>query len=80
MIDTWKMIKAVKMGYSVLRIHHAFLDKIDWRDRLTPYIRRYERPIRLYAGEYDAHRTLYDRYKDCEDEILNYVITSNEST
>ncbi|WP_396189486.1 zinc-ribbon domain-containing protein [Flavobacterium sp.] len=70
-IDKYKMLCAVQNGYSVIRLlqEDVFHNKIDWKNELHKFIKKYETPVIILIDKNNI-------YKDHVDERLSkYVIT-----
>lgn len=69
--DKYKMLCAVQNGYSVIRLQQEdlFYNKIDWKNELNKFIKKYETPVIIFIDKNNI-------YKDHVDEKLKQYILS----
>ena len=73
LIDIWKTLKALQADYSVIRIHHLFLNKDNWETLLLPHIHEYKIPQIGYTHPYTEHRDLLEQWKNKIDDLERLI-------
>jgi hypothetical protein len=70
-VDTWKSIKIIRYGYSIIRVPYTLMEREDWQEELLPVIKEYPTPtcIMMISGTdvYIEHRDMYDNYRHEKD-------------
>jgi very-short-patch-repair endonuclease len=59
--DNYKMNKALKNGYTIIRIlqEDIWFDRNDWRENIKKYLKLYSEPSKIFIG--------------CKDKYKNYI-------